>query len=175
MKPLTDTQKKILTAASKDAHQPVENHMTHIKSPAIRRQITYSMLCSGYVIADDDDGDRHYITGEGIAALGGEAPKAKADKPAKKQKKAKAKSASTDEVEPEIEPAPETDRPVKGRQLLIDLMSRDEGATGQQMVDATGWQSGAIGGTLSKIRKLIAPQVITSSKGEDGKLVYKIA
>ena len=92
-----------------------------------------------------------------------------------KQKKSKAKQASTDEVEPEIELAPKNDRPVKGRQLLIDLMSRDEGATGQQMVDATGWQSGAIGGTLSKIRKLIAPQVITSSKGEDGKLVYKIA
>jgi outer membrane biosynthesis protein TonB len=189
MKPLSKTQRSILTAASKEPKLPIEEHMARYKSPAVRRQIAYSLLCSGYVT---EDGDHHYITDEGIAALSGKA-KAKAEKPAKKEKQKKLPAPRTPKVkkaaEPKAEkpakaPKPEkasaaddvtSDKPAEGRQLLINMMSRDEGATSQQMVKATGWQSGAIGGTLSKIRKLIAPQVITSSKGEDGKLIYKIA
>lgn len=158
MKPLTDTQKKILTAAAKEPKLPIEEHMAHYKSPAVRRQIAYSLLCNGYVT---EDGDCHYITDEGVAALGGKKPKAKAAAPKPEKAVSKAKPG----------------QPSKGRQLLIDMMSRKEGATTEQMIEATSWQRGAIGGTLSKIKKQLKPlkQEVTSTKGEDGKLVYKIA
>ena len=190
MKPLSKTQRRILTAASKEPKAPVEKHMAFLKGDGVRRQVNYSMTCSGYVT---EDGGKHYITDEGVAALIFNKPKAKAEKPAKKEKQKKLPAPRTAKVKKAAEPKPEkavkapkpkkapaaddatSDKPAEGRQLLINMMSRDEGATSQQMVEATGWQSGAIGGTLSKIRKLIAPQVITSSKGSDGKLIYKIA
>ncbi|MDE3017191.1 MAG: DUF3489 domain-containing protein [Pseudomonadota bacterium] len=185
MKALTNVQRKILTAASKQPKLPIEEHMGRMKGSAAR-QVAYSLLCSGYVI---EDGDNHYITDEGVAALSAKkakpakaekkgkqkpAKEAKAKKPAAKGKKVskKAKAADTEAVTPT-----EGDKPAKGRQLLINMMSREEGATGQQMVDATGWQKGAVFGTLSKIRKLLATsnQVIASDKDDSGKLVYKIA
>ena len=187
MKALTDTQKKILAAASKEPKLPIEEHMARYKSPAVRRQIVYSLLCSGYVT---EDGDHHYITDDGVAAVSGKV-KAKAAKPAKPEKQKKAdsgKAKKTDAAKsqkPAEAPAPKkadgdgeaiSDIPSKGRQLLIDMMSREEGATGQQMADATGWQKGAVFGTISKIRKLLPNnQAITSGKDESGKLVYKIA
>ncbi len=86
MKPLSKTQRSILTAASKEPKLPIEEHMARYKSPAVRRQIAYSLLCSGYVT---EDGDHHYITDEGVAALIFNKPKAKAAKPAKKEKQKK--------------------------------------------------------------------------------------
>jgi hypothetical protein len=168
--------------------------MARYKSPAVRRQIAYSLLCSGYVT---EDGDHHYITDEGVAALIFNKPKAKAAKPAKKEKQKKLpaaparigkakKPAEAKSKTPAKAPTPKkapaaddakSDKPAEGRQLLINLMSRKEGATAQQMVDATGWQKGAVFGTISKIKKLLAPrnQTVTPGKGDDGKLVYKIA
>jgi hypothetical protein len=184
MKPLTDTQRKILTAASKQPQLPIEEHMARYKSPAVRRQIAYSLLCSGYV---SEDGDYHYITDEGIATLSARKGKpAKAEKKEKPAKEAKAKksaakgkkgSKKAKAADTDAATSTEGDKPAKGRQLLINMMSREEGATGQQMVDATGWQKGAVFGTLSKIRKLLAThnQVIASDKDDSGKLVYKIA
>ncbi len=183
MKALTNAQRKILTAASEQPKLPIEEHMGRYKSPAVRRQIAYSLLNSGYV---SEDGDYHYITEEGVAAFSAKKAKpakaekkgkqkpaneAKAMKAAVKGKKASKKAMAADTK------AKGADKPVKGRQLLIDMMSRKEGATGQQMVDATGWQKGAVFGTISKIRKLLATsnQVITSDKDDSGKLVYKIA
>ena len=209
MKKLSDTQKKILTAASKQPQLSIEEHMARYKSPAVRRQIAYSLLCSGYVT---EDADCHYITEEGIAAVSAKGKKAakatvsntepedeqdsETNAPAEStaasesedeenaETETQAQAPAEEESEPEQNsetataeaPAADTGKPAKGRQLLINMLLRDDGATTQQMVDASGWQSGAIAGTLSKIKKLIAPQgqVITSSKGENGKLVYKI-
>src|SRR5262249_16355727 len=129
--------------------------------------------------------DHHYVTDEGIAAASGK--KAKADKPVKpeKQKKAtvKAKKAAEPKAEkpakkaaPAEATADEAGKPAKGRQLLINMLSRGEGATGPQMVSVTGWQDGAISGTMSKIKKLLAPQgkQIISGKDASGTLVYRI-
>jgi hypothetical protein len=196
-KELSNTQRKILTAANKQPQLPIEEHMTRYKSPAVRRQIAYSLLNSGYV---SEDGDYHYITEEGVAALSakkGKAAKAeKKEKPVKeaKAKKAKGKKVASEEA-PDDSEASDTDtsvsdeeatapddkaasegKPVKGRQLLINMLSTDDGATIQEMADATGWQAGAISGTMSKIKKLIAPnnQGITATKQNGGKAVYRI-
>jgi len=193
MKALSNIQRKILTTASKQPKLPIEEHMGRIKSPAVRRQIAYSLLSSGYV---SEDGDNHYITDEGVAALSAKKAKpAKAEKKGKQKpaKEAKAKkSAGSKTKKPSKKTAADSDaeaekpakpveastdgKPAKGRQLLINMLSREEGATIPQMVDATGWQAGAISGTMSKIKKLLAPnnQGITSSKEAGGKSVYRI-
>src|SRR5580698_3561795 len=104
MKPLSKTQRSILTAASKEPKLPIEEHMARYKSPAVRRQIAYSLLCSGYVT---EDGDHHYITDEGVAALIFNKPKAKAEKPAKKEKQKKLPAPRAAKVKKAAAPKPE--------------------------------------------------------------------
>ncbi len=171
MKPLSNTQKKILKAASKQPKLPIEEHMVRYRSPAVRRQIVYSLLNSGYV---SEDSDYHYITDEGIAALS--AKKAKAAKPAKPEKQKMASIGKAKKTAKASAAEKKSDGPAKGRQLLIDILSYD-GATLQQMADATRWQKGAVSGTMSKIKKMLAPEhkTIVSSKNDNGQVVYRIA
>ena len=71
--------------------------------------------------------------------------------------------------------SPKLERSKGGKQgMLIEMLKRPEGATIQQVVDATGWLPhtvrGAIAGALKKKRGLN----VVSSKGLGGLRVYRI-
>jgi len=90
----------------------------------------------------------------GTTVEGGPAPAAEAHSaatPAKRRAKAKAKAAKPGKAVPAEKPTPRTGTK---QALMIDLLSRPEGATVEQIAAATGWQHhtirGAISGALKK-------------------------
>jgi hypothetical protein len=135
------------------------------------------------VIETDGRPQRVVLTSEGMAAIGVEredegqttaaadadtgptpadggtsaeapAPAAKADSaatPAKRKAKAKAKSTKPGKAAPAKKPAPRTGTK---QALMIEMLTRPEGATVEQIAEATGWQHhtvrGAISGALKK-------------------------
>ncbi len=58
---------------------------------------------------------------------------------------------------------------------VIELLSRPEGATIDQLIDATGWQKHTVRGALSGALHKKRGYQIVSEKPKDGKRVYKIA
>jgi hypothetical protein len=81
-------------------------------------------------------------------------PAAEADsaaKPAKRRAKAKAKAAKPGKAAPAEKPAPRTGTK---QARMIEMLKRPEGATVEQIAEATGWQHhtirGAISGALKK-------------------------
>lgn len=73
---------------------------------------------------------------------------------------------------PTAAPAPEA--PKKKSDLLIEMLRRSDGATIEEMQEATGWQAhsvrGAISGSLKKARGL----TVTSEKSGNTR-VYRIS
>ena len=72
---------------------------------------------------------------------------------------------------------PTNDAPARGTKLtkVIELLSRPEGATIEQLVDATGWQKHTVRGALSGALHKKRGYQIVSEKPKDGKRIYKIA
>jgi hypothetical protein len=58
--------------------------------------------------------------------------------------------------------------------VVVALMRRAEGATVQQMSEATGWQAHSVRGAMSGALKKKHGLAITSEKGEAGR-IYRIA
>lgn len=57
---------------------------------------------------------------------------------------------------------------------IINLLSRKEGATIQDLIDDTGWQSHTVRSALSYALAKKRGYKIASSKENDGKRIYKI-
>ncbi|MDX9688983.1 MAG: DUF3489 domain-containing protein [Alphaproteobacteria bacterium] len=72
---------------------------------------------------------------------------------------------------------PTNDAPARETKLLrvIELLSRPEGATIDQIVEATGWQKHTARAALSHALRKKRGYQIVSDKPKDGKRVYKIA
>ncbi len=64
------------------------------------------------------------------------------------------------------------------KQAMIDMLSRKEGATIQQLMDAIGWQKHSVHGAMANLKKEIHEkngQTIVGTKGDGEDRVYKIA
>ncbi len=72
---------------------------------------------------------------------------------------------------------PTNDAPARETKLtkVIELLSRPEGATIEQLVDATGWQKHTVRSAISHALGKKRGYQIVSEKPKDGKRVYKIA
>jgi hypothetical protein len=57
--------------------------------------------------------------------------------------------------------------------LVLDLLTRSEGATLEQLVAATGWLPHTARAALSGLRK--KGHAVSSTKAEDGTRVYRVA
>ena len=68
--------------------------------------------------------------------------------------------------------------PVKGKEtkldLIINLLSRTEGATIEDMVTATGWQKHSVRGVMSNALTKKRGLQIVSDKPQGGSRIYKI-
>jgi len=169
MSKLSPTQQRVLAAASKQPKTDVREHMKDIKSPAIRDKVIESMLKNGLIAEDPDaDGVVYIISEQGFAAIGKSKPKGKAADAAPKAAKGKKPAAESKEKEPK-------EKKVTKQQTLIDMLQRKEGATLQQMMDATGWQKHSLHGAMAGGLKKKLGYNITSTKKDGEERVYRIA
>lgn len=160
MTTISPTQHAILKAAAKLPKEDVRQHMGELKSPAIREKVLQSMIKNGLVKeAEEGDGVIYVITQAAITNFGGR--RGRVQKPSGEPKKVKTETTG----------APKATK----QQMIIDMLSRKDGATFEQMMEATGWQRhslhGAIAGSLRKKLGL----VIESEKNTTGERVYRIA
>jgi hypothetical protein len=170
MTKLSDSQRGILKAASKQPKTDIREFMSHIKSPPIRDRVVTSMLNNGLVVEDPDaEGVVYIISEAGIAAIGG---KPKAEAPAKAKSKAEAKAPAK-----KSEPKKKREGGSK-KQTMIDMLSRKEGATIKQLMETIGWQKHSVHGAMANLKKEIHKkhgQTITAAKGDGEDRIYKIA
>lgn len=94
--------------------------------------------------------------------------------PAKTTAAAKPKAPQT--TAPDTSPAekPAATGPTGKLGKVVEMMRRPEGATVQQMSEATGWQAHSVRGALAGSLKKKHGLTIVSEKGEAGR-VYRIA
>ncbi len=72
--------------------------------------------------------------------------------------------------------APKPPLPVKTKQaILVDLLSRSNGATLAELVNATGWQRHSVRGAISGTLKKKLGLTVTSEPTDDRGRVYRIA
>ncbi len=176
MNKLSDNQRRILKAASKQPETDVRVHMQDLNSH-IRDKVVTSMLKQGLIIEDPDaEGIVYVISDAGFAAIGKTKPKSSAeDSNAGEQQHAVA--VVIDET-PAKTPAPKAKREGKSKkQIMIDMLSQEDGVTHKQLMDATGWQKHSVHGGMANLNKqLIATQGLTiaSSKTEGEERIYRI-
>jgi hypothetical protein len=171
MTKISDSQRSILQAASKQPKTDVREFMSHIKSPPIRDKVVTALLNNNLVVEDPDAEGLVYVISEaGFVAIGKKMPEAPVEKVAEPEPDAEAPVQKR-------EPKPKREGTSK-KQAMIDLLSRDEGATLKQLMDAIGWQKHSVHGAMANLKKEIHEkhgQTITGTKGDGEERVYKIA
>lgn len=157
---LTETQKSILIAAAERSDHRLEWFPEGVKGGA-RAKVLASLQSKGLVEIRDD---HPIISNAGLAALGlPEVPTEPAEA---------THPASTESPGTEAPKARRTRENTKQAQVIA-LLSRPEGATLEQLVEATGWQKHTVRGALSLLGKKQGIP-IESSKAEAGR-VYRVA
>jgi hypothetical protein len=84
-----------------------------------------------------------------------------------------AKTANPQTAEDQDASAPKPQRVTK-QQILIDMLSRPEGATIEELVEATGWLSHTCRGAMSGALKKKLGLTITSEKEDQRGRVYRL-
>lgn len=166
MTKISDTQQRILVAASSQPRTDVREHMQDLKSPAIRDKVIESMFKHGLIIeAPDSEEVVYIISAAGLAAIG---------------KKQTAEPANN-EPEPAAEKSAEQpEEKIKGnskKQIMIEMLSRDEGASIKQMMEVTGWLRHSVHGAMANLKKDFFAKhgkTITGSKTDGEDRIYKI-
>jgi len=159
---LTDTQNKLLHAAAHHPEQLLTDFPANVKGGA-RLKVLTALQNSGCIHPQgktDDGSIRFAITAAGYEALGLQMPH----------------PAPTPTAAPAAQPAsPPITREGTKQATLIGLLRRPEGATLGQMVEATGWQSHTVRGTLAGALKKKLGLVIVSAKTTGAERTYRIA
>ena len=170
MTKLTDTQAIILSAAA--------NRQNHVALPlpdslrgGAAAKVVGAMLAKGFLEEVEADmrngepvwreiGDGHGVTliatNTGLAAIGIETDRS--------------------EAKPTEDAAPKTRTPREGTKQakLIAMLRAKSGATIEEIVAATGWQSHTVRGAMSGALKKKLGLEVTSEKVEDRGRVYKL-
>jgi len=85
-----------------------------------------------------------------------------------------AKTTNPQTPEDQDAPAPKPQRITK-QQIMIDMLSRPEGATIEELTDATGWLSHTCRGAMSGALKKKLGLTITSEKADQRGRVYRLS
>ena len=164
MTKLSDTQQRILVAASTQPQTDVREHMQDLKSPAIRNKVIESMLKHGLIIeAPDSEEVVYIISAAGLAAIG----KEQIAEPANNEA----------EVEKATEPPEAKIKVNSKKRIMIEMLSRDEGASIKQMMDATSWLKHSVHGAMANLKKEFFAKhgkTITGSNTDGEDRIYKI-
>jgi hypothetical protein len=159
---LTDTQSKLLHAAAHHPEHLLTDFPANLKGGA-RLKVLTALQNSEWIHPQgktEDSAIRFGITAAGFAALGLQIPV-----PA-----SPTQAATT--AQPTATPVT---REGTKQATLIGLLRRPEGATLGQMVEATGWQSHTVRGTLAGALKKKLGLTIVSAKTTGAERTYRIA
>ena len=172
---LSRNQIAVLTHAIDHTQGKIEWFPENIKGGA-RQKVIEALFTRALIIGHDGD---WIVTAEAYTALGRPHPEApapeKAVKPARKTARKAAKQTPDAATSGEGEaPAPRTRENSKQAQVIA-MLKRPEGATIQQVCDATDWQAHTVRGTFAGAFKKKLGLTITSDKAEGGVRVYRIA
>ncbi|MET4701722.1 hypothetical protein ABIE65_004770 [Constrictibacter sp. MBR-5] len=151
MSNLTDTQRLVLAAAAQRADRSLQPLPASLKGGAALKVV--NALVTRGLAEKADDGER--ISQQGLAAIGIEVEQPEA---------------------PSSDDAPKAKPPRTGTKqaLLINMLRRDEGATIEEVVAATGWQSHTVRGAIAGALKRKLQLDVTSEKVEGRGRVYRI-
>lgn len=159
---LTDTQSKLLQAATQHPEHLLTDFPANLKGGA-RLKVLTALQNAGCIhpMGQTDDGAiRFAITAAGFEALGLQMPQPTSTPPTA--------------TAPQAASKPVTREGTK-QATLIGLLRRPEGATLGQMVEATGWQSHTVRGTLAGALKKKLGLTIVSAKTTGAERTYRIA
>ena len=188
---LTDTQTIILSAAAGRDDGSIHPLPKTLKGGAVTK-VTGALLRKGLIAEapgrEDCPGRRDpyfAITAEGALAInvepaecphladtcaqaadGGQETEPAADTPAKAKKAATGRNGAI---------APRKARTGTKLALMIEMLRRSEGATVDQIMDATGWQRHSVRGAIAGALKKKLGLAVTSEKVEDRGRVYRVA
>lgn len=73
------------------------------------------------------------------------------------------------------QPHPQRQNGSSKQHVLVDLLTRTEGATIAQIVAATNWQAHSVRGVISGVLKKKLGLTITSEKANTGERIYRVA
>lgn len=193
MPKLTDTQLVILSAATRRSNGAILPPPKSLKTKGGALTSTLKGLLKKGLAEEKpaardlpawreiEDGRRMtlVITGDGLAALGVEpdhgtrmraaATKAQPKKP-RQRSTGKATETKTRSKTPQA-----TSRPGTKQALLVDLLSRKDGATIAEIGKATGWQPHSVRGAISGTLKKKLGLAVTSAAVEGRGRVYHVA
>lgn len=168
MTELSTAQRTILTSAAKSPDTEIRQFMQHIKSPVIQDKMITALLRKKLITVQGaesvgnhykfDKNTKFVISQEGLNVINGSAEDA-SETPCNKEKQ---------EATPSDNPKRETKQSV-----IINLLSREEGTTLAELIDATGWKPHSVRGHLSNLRKKRGLPIETFTTGE-GKHGYRI-
>ena len=151
MTKLTDTQRTVLTAASRREDGAILPLPKNLKGGAATKVVD-ALIRKDFVerVASENPAgdDILKITGKGLAAIDAD--------PDKKPK------------------TPRKVRQGTKQAVLIDMLRREEGATIGQVAEATGWQRHTVRGAISGALKKKLGLAVTSEKIDGGERVYRI-
>ena len=187
---LTDTQMVILSAAAGRDDGSIHPLPKTLKGGAVTK-VTQALLRKGLIAEATRRngaaiGETNFaITAEGALAInvepdeclhladtgaqaadGGRETAPAADTPAKAKKAATGRNGAN---------APRKARTGTKLALMIEMLRRPEGATVDQIVDATGWQRHSVRGAFAGAIKKKLGLAVTSEKAEGGARVYRVA
>ena len=160
---MTETQQTVLTHAIEHTQGRIEWFPDNVRG-GIKTRVLQCLLNNGLA---SNDGQSWTVTPVAYQVLNIEQPQ------------------QVEEVAPEqvtsteqSTPTEAQDKPLfrSGSKLatVLDLLQRPEGATIEQVIEATGWQSHTVRGTFAGILKRKGV-VITSDKPEKGDRIYRAA
>ena len=171
---LTPTQEAILKAAAERPDGNIEPLPDNV-TPGVRQRVIDGMLSRALVMRFP--GGIHRISSYGYQCIGMEPPSTQKPSPKKRSKGA---GATKDAPQPAtgattaLDAALAKTRPGTKQATLLALLSRPEGASIDELAEATGWQRHTVRGTMSHTLKKRLGLTITSEKAPDGVRLYRI-
>jgi len=177
---LTPTQEAILKAAAARPDGNIEPLPDNV-TPGVRQRVIDGMLSRSLVMRFP--GGVHRISSYGYQCIGMEPPSAgnaplkkrgrKKSEPSAKASAASASQSPTD-ANTALDAALAKTRPGTKQATLLALLSRPQGASIDELAEATGWMKHTVRGTLSHTVKKRLGLTITSEKAPDGVRLYRI-
>ncbi len=147
---LSSTQECILHAAADRSDGKIEPLPANVTA-GVRQRVIDGLLSRGLVIRY---GDVHRINQAGYAAVG--------------------KEPAVDASRKALDLALAKTRPGTKQEAIITLLSQPEGATIEELAEATGWQKHTVRGTMSHTLKKRLGLTIASTKDDGGVRRYRI-
>lgn len=147
---ISNAQHRVLEDAANFPENPIEKFTYHLPAGA-KGLMIQALLRKGCIEKRED---AHYITATGCNAVGRDAT-------------------PCNTVQQEETPSVDSKRETK-QSIIISLLSRDEGATLQQIIAATEWKPHSVRGHLSNLRKKrgLPIEAFTNTDGVRGYRIF---